>query len=302
MYDIIIVGAGPAGLTAALYALRADKRVLIIEKESFGGQITFSPKVENYPTLMQVSGSELAQMMLDQVLEHGADIEMAEVQHIFCEEHKKMILTDHGTFEGRAVILATGSKHRQLGLEMENELVGKGVSYCAVCDGAFFAGKDVAIVGGGNTALQEALMLSEYCTHVTMIQNLSAMTGEARLVSALEKKENVTMIFNTVVTALIGEDSLEEIVLYNETEDTVDALKVDGLFVAIGQVPENEPFADLTRLNEAGYIVADERCLTETDGIFVAGDCRTKAVRQVATATADGAVAALAACRYLDQI
>ena len=301
MYDIIIVGAGPAGLTAALYALRADKRVLILEKENFGGQITFSPKVENYPTLMQISGSELAQMMLDQVLEHGADIEMAEVQHIFCDENKKMILTDHGTFEGRAVILATGSKHRQLGLEMENELIGKGVSYCAVCDGAFFAGKEVAIVGGGNTALQEALMLSEYCTHVTMIQNLSVMTGEARLVSALKKKENVTMIFNTVVTALIGEDSLEEIVLYNETEDTVDSLKVEGLFVAIGQVPENEPFADLTRLNEAGYIVADESCLTETEGIFVAGDCRTKAVRQVTTATGDGAVAALAACRYLDQ-
>lgn len=302
MYDIIIVGAGPAGLTAALYALRADKRVLIIEKENFGGQITFSPKVENYPTLMQISGNELAQMMLDQVLEHGADIEMAEVQDIFCEEDRKAVLTDNGTFEARAVILATGSKHRQLGLEMENELTGKGVSYCAVCDGAFFAGKDVAIVGGGNTALQEALMLSEYCTHVTMVQNLATMTGEARLVAALEKKDNVTMIFNTVVTALIGEDALEEIVLYNETEDTVDSLKVDGLFVAIGQVPENEAFADLTRLNEAGYIIADERCLTDTEGIFVAGDCRTKAVRQVTTATGDGAVAALAACRYIDQL
>ena len=300
MYDIIIVGAGPAGLTAALYALRADKRVLVIEKENFGGQITFSPKVENYPTLMQVSGSELAQM--DQVLTHGADIELAEVQHIFCEDDKKMVLTDHGTFEAKAIILATGSKHRQLGLDMENELVGKGVSYCAVCDGAFFAGKDVAIVGGGNTALQEALMLSEYCTHVTMVQNLPTMTGEARLVAALQKKDNVTMIFNTVVTALIGEDALEEIVLYNETEDTVDSLRVDGLFIAIGQVPENEAFEDLTPLNEAGYIIADESCLTETEGIFVAGDCRTKAVRQVTTATGDGAVAALAACRYLDRI
>jgi len=302
MYDIIVVGAGPAGLTAALYALRADKRVLIIEKENFGGQITFSPKVENYPTQMQISGSELAQLMLDQVLEHGADIEMAKVEDIFCEEDRKAVLTDNGIFEAKAIILATGSKHRQLGLDMENELVGKGVSYCAVCDGAFFAGKDVAIVGGGNTALQEALMLSEYCTHVTMVQNLATMTGEARLVAALEKKENVSMIFNTVVTALIGEEELEEIVLYNEKEDLVDSLKVDGLFVAIGQVPENQPFADLVRLNEAGYIVADESCKTDAEGIFVAGDCRTKAVRQVTTATGDGAVAALAACRYIDQL
>ena len=300
MYDIIVVGAGPAGLTAALYALRADKRVLIIEKENFGGQITFSPKVENYPTQMQISGSELAQLMLDQVLEHGADIEMAKVEDIFCEEDRKAVLTDNGIFEAKAIILATGSKHRQLGLDMENELVGKGVSYCAVCDGAFFAGKDVAIVGGGNTALQEALMLSEYCTHVTMVQNLATMTGEARLVAALEKKDNVSMIFNTVVTALIGEEELEEIVLYNEKEDLVDSLKVDGLFVAIGQVPENQPFADLVRLNEAGYIVADESCKTDAEGIFVAGDCRSKTIRQVVTAASDGAIAAMAACRYLD--
>lgn len=301
MYDIIIVGAGPAGLTAALYALRADKRVLVIEKESFGGQITFSPLVENYPTQMALSGNELAQMMLDQVMEHGADIELAEVTEIVNEETRKTVVTDHGTFEAKAVILATGSKHRHLGLELENELIGKGVSYCAVCDGAFFAGKEVAIVGGGNTALQEAIMLSEYCTHVTIVQNLATMTGEAKLVAALEKKENVTMIFNTLVTALIGDESLEEIVLYNQTDDSVSALAVDGLFVAIGQQPENQCFANLTRLSDAGYIIAGENCLTDTPGIFVAGDCRTKEVRQVTTATGDGAVAALAACRYIDQ-
>ena len=250
---------------------------------------------------MKISGNELAQMMLDQVIEHGADIELAEVTEIVNEETQKTVITDHGTFCAKAVILATGSKHRQLGLEMENELIGKGVSYCAVCDGAFFAGKKVAIVGGGNTALQEAMMLSEYCTHVTIVQNLATMTGEARLVAALEQKDNVTMIFNTVVTALIGNESLEEIVLYNETEDSVSALAVDGLFVAIGQKPENACFANLTRLNEAGYIIAGEQCLTDTEGIFVAGDCRTKEVRQVTTATGDGAVAALAACRYIDQ-
>lgn len=302
MYDIIIVGAGPAGMTAALYALRADKKVLIIEKENFGGQITYSPKVENYPTMMQISGSELGQMMLDQILEHGAEIELAEVTEIIPEDGKKTVVTDMGSFEGRAVIIAAGSKHRHLGLPNENELIGKGISFCAVCDGAFFSGQPVAVVGGGNTALQEAIMLSEYCTHVTIVQNLSTMTGEARLVAALEKKSNVTMIFDTVVTEVVGTDKLDSLTLRNTKTGEVSSLAVDGLFVAIGQKPENECFANLTKLNDYGYIEAGENCLTDTEGVFVAGDCRTKAVRQITTATADGAVAALAACRYLDSI
>lgn len=302
MYDIAIIGAGPAGMTAALYALRADKKVLLIEKENFGGQITYSPNVENYPTLMQISGSELAQKMLDQVMEHGADIELAEVTGIRNGESYKTVLTDMGEFQAKAVIIATGSKHRHLGLPREEELTGEGVSYCAVCDGAFFAGKPVAVVGGGNTALQEAVMLSEYCTHVTVIQNLSFMTGEAKLVAVLEKKDNVTMIFDTVVTELIGENQLEALRLKNGKTNTESVLNVDGVFVAIGQVPENKCFENITRLNEYGYIASDERCLTDTAGIFVAGDCRTKQVRQVTTATGDGAVAALAACRYVDEL
>lgn len=302
MYDIAIIGAGPAGMTAALYALRADKKVLLIEKENFGGQITYSPNVENYPTLMQISGSELAQKMLDQVMEHGADIELAEVTGIRNGESYKTVLTDMGEFQAKAVIIATGSKHRHLGLPREEELTGEGVSYCAVCDGAFFAGKPVAVVGGGNTALQEAVMLSEYCAHVTVIQNLSFMTGEAKLVAVLEKKDNVTMIFDTVVTELIGENQLEALRLKNGKTNTESVLNVDGVFVAIGQVPENKCFENITRLNEYGYIASDERCLTDTAGIFVAGDCRTKQVRQVTTATGDGAVAALAACRYVDEL
>ncbi|MBQ9086202.1 MAG: FAD-dependent oxidoreductase [Clostridia bacterium] len=302
MYDIIIVGAGPAGMTAALYARRADKSVLLIEKENFGGQITYSPQVENYPTLMKVSGSELAQMMLDQVMEHGAEIELAEVTAIQDGGEKKTVVTDQGEFEAKAVIIAAGSKHRHLGLPNEDELVGKGVSYCAVCDGAFFSGKSVAVVGGGNTALQEAMMLSEYCTHVTIIQNLSFMTGEAKLVTALSAKDNVSMVYDTVVTELVGEEELKEIVLHNSKLEMDYAISADGLFVAIGQQPENEPFADVAALNEAGYVMADESCLTRTPGIFVAGDCRTKSVRQITTATADGAVAALAACRYIDSI
>ena len=302
MHDIIIVGAGPAGLTAALYGLRADKQVLIIEKENFGGQITFSPKVENYPTLKQISGSELGQMMLEQVMEHGADIELAEVTEIIHNGDIKTVITDMGNYEGKAVIIAAGSKHRHLGLPNEQELTGKGVSYCAVCDGAFFSGMPVAVVGGGNTALQEAIMLSEYCTHVTIVQNLSTMTGEGRLVNILEQKDNVTMMFDTLVTELIGTDKLEAIMLQNTKTGTTNKLSVDGLFVAIGQKPENECFANLTELNDAGYIDADEGCLTDTPGVFVAGDCRTKAVRQVTTAAADGTIAALAACRYLDKL
>lgn len=300
MHDIIIIGAGPAGLTAALYAKRADKSVLLIEKESFGGQITHSPKVENFPTLMQISGNELAQMMLDQVMEHGADIELAEVQGIVDNGDFKTVTTDMGDYEGRAVIIATGSKHRQLGLDRENELIGKGISYCAVCDGAFFSGADVAIVGGGNTALQEAVMLSEYCTHVTVVQNLSFMTGEARLVAQLEKRPNVTMIYDTLVTELLGEEKLEGLRLSDSKTGEESILKVEGLFVAIGQKPENECFENIVELTEYGYINAGEDCRTDTEGIFTAGDCRAKAVRQITTACGDGAVAALAACRYID--
>ena len=302
MYDIAIIGAGPAGMTAALYALRADKKVLLIEKENFGGQITYSPKVENYPTQMQISGSELAQMMLDQVMEHGAVIELAEVTKIVNHSDSKTIVTDMGEFEAKAVIIATGSKHRHLGLPREEELIGNGISFCAVCDGAFFSGAPVAVIGGGNTALQEALMLSEYCTHVTIIQNLSFMTGEARLLAALEKKENVSFVYDTTVTEFLGENKLEGLRIRNSKTGESSTLSLEGVFIAIGQQPDNQRFAELTALNEIGYIIADERCVTDTEGIFVAGDCRTKSVRQVTTAAADGSIAALAACRYLENL
>ena len=302
MYDIMIIGAGPAGLTAALYALRADKKVLVLEKETFGGQITFSPKIENYPSVMQISGNEFAEKMLDQVIEHGAAIELATVERIDTIDGGYAAVTDNGVFEGKTVIIAAGSKHRQLGLDRENEFVGEGVSYCAVCDGAFYAGKEVAVIGGGNTALQEAVMLSEYCTKVTVIQNLAHMTGEGRLLAKLQQKDNVTLIYNSVVTELRGNNSLEGIVIKNTENDTTSLLKLDGIFVAIGQKPENQPFENLTTLNAWGYIEAGEDCLTSTPGIFVAGDCRSKSVRQITTATADGAVSALAACRYIDSL
>ena len=302
MYDIVIIGAGPAGLTAALYALRADKSVMVLEKETFGGQITFSPKIENYPTVMQMSGNEFAEKMLDQVISHGASIELATAEKIEKIDGGFSVATDCGNFEGKTVIIAAGSKHRQLGLERENDFVGEGVSYCAVCDGAFYAGKEVAVIGGGNTALQEAVMLSEYCTKVTVIQNLAQMTGEGRLLANLEKRDNVKLIYNSIVTELRGNDRLEGIVIKNTETEKSELIKLDGVFVAIGQKPENEAFTNLTELNKWGYIEAAEDCQTSTQGLFVAGDCRSKSVRQITTATADGAVAALAACRYIDNL
>ena len=301
MKDIIIIGAGPAGMTAALYALRADKSVLLLEKENFGGQITFSPRLENYPSIMEISGSEFANLMLEQVMAHGAEIELAEATQIKDMGDYKIVCTEYGDFEGKTVIIATGSKHRHLGLEGEEELIGSGISFCAVCDGSFFADKSVAVIGGGNTALQEAVMLSDICKKVTIIQNLSFMTGEKRLLSILEQKNNVDMIFDTIVTKLESRDGeLTAINIKNTLTDTETRFELDGMFIAIGQAPENEAFKNLTALNDYGYIIADESCLTDTDGIFVAGDCRTKKIRQVTTASADGAVAALAACRYID--
>ena len=301
MKDIIVIGAGPAGMTAALYALRADKSVLLLEKENFGGQITYSPKLENYPSVMEISGSAFAEQMLEQVMAHGAEIELAEATKITDHGTYKTVTTEYGEFDGKAVIIATGSKHRHLGLEGEDALIGSGISFCAVCDGSFFAGKKVAVIGGGNTALQEAVMLSDLCSEVIIIQNLSFMTGEKKLLQILEGKSNVSMIFDTVVTSLESKDGeLCAIELKNTASGEGSRLALDGMFVAIGQKPENEAFSDVTALNDYGYIVADENCLTDTEGVFVAGDCRTKKIRQVTTAAADGAVAALAACRYID--
>lgn len=302
MHDIIVIGAGPAGLTAALYALRAEKKVLLIEKETFGGQITFSPKVENYPGFSEISGNEFADRLLEQVTAHGADIELAEVTGVKDNGATKTVITDFGEFEARAVIIATGARHRHLGVEGEDELIGEGISFCAVCDGAFYSGRRVGVVGGGNSALVEAMMLSETSSEVIIIQNLSMLTGEVKMVRALEKKENVKMIFDTVVEGFEKDAALTGVKLHNTKTGERYTLPVDGLFVAIGHAPENEAFKNLTALNEYGYIVSDEACLTDTEGVFVAGDCRTKSIRQITTATADGAVAALAACRYIDSL
>ena len=305
MYDIIIIGAGPAGLTAAIYARRAEKSVLLIEKATFGGQITHSPRVENYPGFVSLSGSELGEKLFEQAMTLGTDIELDTVTGISGEAGHLTITCEGGSaFEGKTAIIATGSRHRDLGLENEEKFVGEGISYCAVCDGAFYKGKTVAVIGGGNSALQEAVLLSEGCTHVTVVQNLPYLTGEPSLQNILAGRDNVSFIYSTVVAGILGSDTFEGLLLRNVETGEETTLTVDGTFVCIGQIPENAAFADVVKLNDYGYVAAGEDCRPETaiPGVFVAGDCRTKSIRQVTTATADGAVAALAACRYLDTL
>lgn len=302
MYDIVIIGAGPAGLTAAVYARRAEKSVLVVEKETFGGQITHSPKVENYPGTIQMSGNEFAEKLIEQAMNLGAEIELDEVTAIENENGCKRVVGTTGVYEAKSVIIASGSKHRMLGAENEESFVGRGVSYCAVCDGAFYRGKRVAVIGGGNTALQEAVMLSDICEKVTLVQNLPFFTGEKKLLALLEKKKNVEFITNSVVSGLDGNENLSAVRIKNTENNNETTISVDGIFVAIGQMPENEPFKSVASLDEYGYIISGEECRSKTEGVFVAGDCRTKQVRQIATAVSDGAVAAVNACKYIDSL
>lgn len=302
MYDIIIVGGGPAGLTSAIYALRAGKSVLVIEKNGFGGQIAFSPKVENIPGTRTVSGAEFADKLTDHAMDLGAEVELEKVISVEKSGDIFRVSTEEGgIYQARAVILAVGVKHRTLGLPGEDALIGNGISFCAVCDGAFYTGQDVAMIGGGNSALQEALLLSEVCNKVTVVQNLAFLTGEKKLADALAEKDNVEILYSTVVSEYLTENGeLKGLRLHNEETGAESEIAVDGTFLAVGLMPENEAFAHLTQLNNWGYFDSDESCTTKTPGLFVAGDCRSKTIRQVVTAAGDGAIAAMAACRYLD--
>ena len=303
MHDIIIVGGGPAGLTAAIYALRAGKTVLVIEKNGFGGQIAYSPKVENIPGTQQISGAAFADALTEQAMNLGADVELEKVVRVTKDADRFTVYTEEeNQYEAGAVILALGVKHRMLQLPGEQELVGNGLSFCAVCDGAFYAGQEVAMIGGGNSALQEALLLSEVCAKVTIVQNLADFTGEKKLAQALLEKDNVEVFFNTVVSGYHSQNgSLSGLALRNTQTGAEFTIRVTGAFLAVGLIPENDAFSQLAKLNNWGYFDSDENCATATQGLFVAGDCRSKGIRQVVTASADGAVAAMAACRYLEQ-
>ena len=279
IYDIGIIGGGTAGMTAAIYGQRAGKQTVIIEGSTFGGQITSSPNVENYPGIASVSGSETG--IVDG--ENGV----------------KVIHTTGKEYRCRSVILATGVTHRHLGVPNEERLTGAGVSYCATCDGMFFRGRDVAVVGGGSTALQDAEFLSDYCRKIYLIHRRDEFRGEENIVKRLEEKENVEFILSTTVRDIIGDQTVERLILNNKKTGKEYKLEVSGIFIAVGHIPQNEIFADIVRLDENGFVLAAEDCVTSHPGIFAAGDCRTKEVRQLTTAAADGAVAALAACKYI---
>lgn len=299
MYDVIIIGGGPAGLTAAVYALRAGKSVLVIEKQTFGGQITFSPKVENIPGFTEISGNEFAEKLVDQAMAQGAEFEMQEVLAVRKTENGFLVETDGGDFSGKTVIIATGAKHRTLGLEGEQELIGNGISFCAVCDGAFFKDADVGVVGGGNSALQEALLLSETSKTVHVFQNLDFLTGEAKLIEQIENKDNVTVHYGCTVIGYEGEGTLTGIKVKQPGGEK--SYPLSGVFLAVGLEPQNDKFSNVLSLDNRGYAEATDDVNTKTAGVFVAGDCRSKKIRQVATAASDGAIAALAACAYIDQ-
>lgn len=309
MYDIIIVGGGTAGLSAAIYGVRAGRKVLILEAKSYGGQIINSPEVENYPGIRKISGMEFAKGLYEQATGLGAEFRQGQVVRVEEQENCRVVVAseigksgsdkEEQRYETKTVILATGARNRPLGLVREQELTGAGVSYCATCDGMFFRGRQVAVAGGGSTALEDAVFLSNYCEKVYLIHRRDQFRGEERLVENLRQKKNVEFVLNTVVTGLLGETVLEGVRIQDVVTKEEKELAVSGLFVAVGQMPDNKQFAGLVALDEKGYIQAAEDCRTDTPGIFAAGDCRTKDVRQLATAAADGAVAALAACEYI---
>ena len=279
MYDIVIIGAGTAGMSAAIYGVRSGKKVLLLEEKNYGGQIVNTPEVENYPGIIKTSGFEFATNLFNQAKSLGAEIKYEKAVEIKNNGVLKEVITNKETYETKAIIIATGAKNRSLKLDKEKELIGSGVSYCATCDGMFFRGRDVAVVGGGNTALEDAMFLSNYCKKVYIIHRRDKLRGEVKL---------------------IGDDKVEGITVKNSVDGSEKDIQVSGLFIAVGQEPDNYDFEEVVELDDKGYVVAGEDCKTESRGIFTAGDCRTKNVRQLTTAASDGAVAAIGACEYID--
>ena len=301
MEDIVIIGAGTAGLSAAIYARRAGKKAVVLEAMTYGGQIINTPDIENYPGIKHISGFDFATGLYEQATALGAEIKFEKVTGIeLSSDGIKTVKTSSSEYKTKAVILATGAKNRPLGLDREEELTGSGVSYCATCDGAFYKGKTVAVNGGGNTAIEDAAFLSSLCKKVYLIHRRDKFRADAADVEKLKAKENVEFILDSTISRLEGDDTLTGIEIHNVKDAVKQHLDIDGLFIAVGQIPDNSAFADVAELDEKGYIKAGEDCRTKTPGIFTAGDCRTKTVRQLTTAASDGAVAALAACSYCD--
>lgn len=302
MYDIIVVGGGAAGMTACLYSLRNGKTVLLLESESLGGQIATSPRLENYPSIKEISGEQFADNLFEQITALGADFEIEKVIGIEKKDGIFTVKTEYKEYQAKSVIIAAGVKHKHLRTKSErDDLVGKGVYYCAICDGAFYKGKEVIVIGDANTALQYALLLSSYCKKVYLYTLFDRLFGDKSLQKAALNKDNIEWVKEVAVTDFIGDNELKA-VEYKDKDGNIKRHEIPAVFVAIGQIPDNKAFANLVDLDKDGYIISDESCRTKTEGLFVAGDCRTKAVRQVVTAVADGGVAATNASLYLESL
>ena len=302
MTDLIVIGAGAAGMTSALYALRNGKSVLVIEGESIGAQIATSPRLENYPSIKAISGDQFADNIFSQITDLGAEVEIDRVTGIEKKDNVFTVTTEYGKYQAKSVIIAAGVKHKHLRTKSNrDDLVGKGVYYCAICDGAFYKGREVAVIGDANTALQYSLLLASYCSKVYVYTLFDKFFGDKSLVKALRSKENIEVRPNTSVIDFIGEEELSAIE-YKDANGEIKTHEIPAVFVAIGQIPDNKAFVNLVDIDKDGYIIADETCKTKTEGLFVAGDCRTKAVRQVATAVADGAIAATNASLYIESL
>ena len=297
MYDIIIIGAGPAGLTAALYALRANKKILILEAKTYGGQIVAAHKIENYPAIENISGVDFADNLYKQVEKLGAEIKYETVLKI---NEERCVFTDKNTYQAKAIIIATGAKNRRLGLLEEQKFVGKGLSYCASCDGNFYKDKDVAVIGGGNTALEDALYLANIARKVYLIHRRDVFRGEEAYYKKLKELDNVSFMLNSNCVKINGDEKIESITIKDKNEN-LSELKIDGLFIAVGQEPSNEIFADVIDVDDKGYIIAHDDVCTSKDKIYVAGDARVKTLRQLTTAVADGSLAAVMAIKEISK-
>lgn len=296
MTDFIIIGAGPAGITAAMYALRAGISIIVFDGNLYGGQAAITSQIENYPAILSISGAAFAQKLYEQAKEFHADIKFEKVISVNLLDNPKTVTTTKNTYSAKTILIATGVKRRTLNCEGEKEFTGKGVSYCATCDGAFFRNKEVMIVGGGNTALEDALFLSNQCQKVTLVHRRNRFRAEKTLIDAVLARKNINILYDTQVVKINGNQTVTSAEISNKGQKVT--MPISGIFIAIGYEPDNAMFSDL-EINAEGYIVADESCCTNLKGVFVAGDTRTKPLRQIVTACADGAVAAVNAVSYL---
>ena len=301
MIDVIVIGGGPAGITAALYVARSGKTVKLLERQSFGGQIAMSPRVENYPSIKSISGVELIDRMVDQAIDAGVDVDVEDVIKLKKNGDTFIVTTEYSTYETSSVIIASGATHRKIICENSDKFEGKGISYCAVCDGSFYENEDVCLIGDGNSALQYALQLSNYCRKVYVVTLFDKFFGEKSVEKLLYGRSNVEIIHNSELVFLGGDDELEFCRFYKKDENKHFEVNCKGLFVAIGQIPHNDVFKEFVDLDEQGFILTDENLQTKTPGLYAAGDCRRKVLRQVTTAVSDGSIAAVSACRYIEK-